>query len=462
MAIYPGLFTGFEKLIFTQWFVLSPETDLCIGLRMEAEVASPMPLIQGQYESSDGPSPPTRLDFVAPSSDEDGLSQRLSREAQMLGRGVGAAFVQTALHPTGKLPELVSSVAIGSALGVVNRLGAEGKFVAACAGGVMLAKAGYDELTGERWSKLASAVKDTWHGGARMERNVAITRDSLGAFLVDTGIGYAAMGASSLVTSRLAAPHSLVKYALRQAENGKGSAALSLQNRFESAAGINQAVGNRLEVITHSQPAQPGSPRGDLVRVVSTADDQILFASMDVEGHGLHAAKKSLSANVALDNALPGSGAKNTSEILGLIDSKLSASDDLSVTAALSRYTPGTHTLETSTASSQAAFLVKHDGTVRPLARADEGLPLGVELYERLPAGNDVVRLDAGDTVVLASDGVFDRFGYGDRMQGFEDFLRNIGPHPERIRQGILQAAEPVNGADDASFIIFRRPEAQS
>ncbi|HNB24461.1 MAG TPA: hypothetical protein PKZ32_18710, partial [Candidatus Melainabacteria bacterium] len=74
--------------------------------------------------------------------------------------------------------------------------------------------------------------------------------------------------------------------------------------------------------------------------------------------------------------------------------------------------------------------------------------------YSFFPRGNDVIRLRKGDTAIMASDGVFDRFGYGDK-KGFEDFLVRTGPDAERIRRGILQAPAPLNGADDASFIVF-------
>src|SRR5471032_1744230 len=82
----------------------------------------------------------------------------LYREADMIGLGVGSAFVDTASHPLGKLPELEASLATGAALGVISRLGAPGKMIAAGVGTAMMAKFGYDELTGNRWSIFGNAL----------------------------------------------------------------------------------------------------------------------------------------------------------------------------------------------------------------------------------------------------------------------------------------------------------------
>lgn len=379
----------------------------------------------------------------------------LYREAEMIGLGVGGAVLETVKNPLPKLPELGASLAIGSGLGIVSRLGAPGKAIAAGIGTAMMFKFGYDELTGNRWSNFGRAVKDTWMSADNMDRNIAVTKNSLGSFVVDTGIGWAGMKGSSLAMSRFAPPRLLVKDAIRRADADGGAALRGLQDRWENANRFQKIAEGKLEVITHSQPAVPGAARGDLVRVASTPDGQLLLTAMDVQGHGVSAAKKAVRVHAAIDETLPKTSNKSGSDILGMIDEKLNYSDELSITAGLMKYDPKKHTLHTATAGSELAFVVRANGAVRQLDAKGEGMLLGSELYSMLPKGNEVIRLRKGDTVIMASDGVFDRFGYGS-AKGFGAFLKRVGPRLQEISRRILDTPPPATGVDDTSFIIFR------
>lgn len=397
-------------------------------------------------------------------NDTDTVSEqthhKLLREVELFGRGVGAAFGQVVSHPTEKLPELVISSAVGAGLGAVSRLGAPGRYVAAGAGLALAARAGYDEITNKHWSGFAHAVKDTWKSGVRMEQNVGLVKDSLGTLMVDAAVGYAAGGVSSYALGKFAPPEKMVGFALNKADHDGGSSILALENRFESGAQVKHVLGADeskfgLEYTQHSQPAVPGEARGDVVRVLKSGED-IVFASMDVEGHGLKAARKALIVHSALTETVPAAQGKHASEMLGLIDSALSSKDELSVTAALAKYNLNTHDVEVATASSQLAFLVRHNREVQWLGGGDEGLALGVDMYGLLPAGNQKVHLDVGDSVIMLSDGVSDRFGFAN-PNAFADFLRRTGANPDTIKKGILRAPVPETGADDTSFLIFGR-----
>lgn len=387
--------------------------------------------------------------------DSTRTSQRLYREAEMLTLGVGGAFAYAIKHPTSKLTEGSLSLATGIGLGVVNHLGTSGKVVAAGIGLAMLAKTTYDEVKDSRWSKFGGAVKDAWSSGANREADIATTKNSLGSFAVDTAIGAAGMGLGGALTDAYAPRESLIKPALARADRDGGAALLSLQNRFEKPSSFQMLAAGKGDLITHTEPAVPGSPRGDLVRVDTTPEGKLLMAAMDVEGHGLSAAKKAITVHGAMDKVLPDTNGKSASEILGMIDNKLSSKDELSITAALATYDPKTRTLQTARASSELAYVVRADGTVQPLD-SEGGLALGTELYNLIPQGNHITTLNKGDTVVMASDGVFDRFGYGNEGKGFVDFLKSTGPNPEAIRRGIIAKGAPVEGADDTSFIVFR------
>ncbi|MBA3994089.1 MAG: hypothetical protein C0469_11230 [Cyanobacteria bacterium DS2.3.42] len=126
----------------------------------------------------------------------------IGRETKMIGLGVGEAVVDTIKHPVDKLPELATAFATGSALGALSKAGAPGRLIAGGIGLAMVVKLGYDEITGNRWSNFGYAVADTWRSGENMDRNIAATRDSLGSFVVDMGIGYAGMKAGGMAVSR--------------------------------------------------------------------------------------------------------------------------------------------------------------------------------------------------------------------------------------------------------------------
>ncbi len=126
----------------------------------------------------------------------------LGRETKMIGLGVGEAIVDTVKHPIDKLPELGTAFATGSLLGAISKAGAPGRLIAGGIGLAMAVKLGYDEITGNRWSNFGHAVADTWRSGENMDRNIAATRDSLGSFVVDMGVGYAGMKTGALAVSR--------------------------------------------------------------------------------------------------------------------------------------------------------------------------------------------------------------------------------------------------------------------
>lgn len=358
---------------------------------------------------------------------------------------MSAAVVQAALHPGEKLAELGASAAVGAGLGALSHMGM-GRYAAAGIGAAMTIKMGYDELTGNRWTKFAGAVKDTWHGAgpnnAQMQRNIEITRDSLGSFLVDTGIGFAAGG--------------LTRAGLPFAER---KSLVHSQHKLEDPELFKRQAFGKLEVVAHTEPERKGMPSGDLIKVATTPDDKLLFFSMDVEGHGINAAKKSLQVHGIIDQVLPESAAKSPSDLLGMIDKRLNSRDELSVTAAVAKYDPQTHTLETAKASSHSAYKIDGAGKAHLLGDAEGGLALGSDIYSLAPAGTQTVHLGEHEVVVLASDGVFDRFGYGNKTKGFQQFLEQTGPNPAAIKEGILKMGQPENGADDASFLIFSRPQ---
>lgn len=413
----------------------------------------------------------TDLSLTADIAKEDPLVQAghsLNREAQMLLSGIGGAALDTVTHPIDKLPELGLSLGTGAALGAMSRLGASGRVIAGGVAGAMMLKFAYDEYNGNRWSNFGSALKDNWLSADNLDRNTEITRNSLGSFLVDSGIAWAGMALGSFATARYAPPSILLKDAFKRANTDGGAAIVSLQNRFENPSLFQSNVDGKLELAAHSWPAVAGEPRGDLIKVASTPDGKILLTAMDVQGHGLNAGKKSAQLHSIIDSVIPETSNMQANDILSKIDSKLSVNNELNVTAGLMTYDPLTHELQTATASGELAYLIKADGAVQRLDAKVGGMSLGLDWYKDTPRGNEVIHLGKGDTVIMASDGVFDRFAGGNwgglpestlSLRGFKTFLERMGPDPQAISDGILNSLPPKTGVDDASFVVFRRPK---
>lgn len=381
----------------------------------------------------------------------------LGREAKLIGYGVGAAVSETIANPADKAPELVLSATTGAVLGAINRLGTPGKVVTAGAGGAMLLKLGYDEWTGNRWNTFGKAVVDTWHSEKNLASNIAASKDSLGNFIVDMGVGAAGMKIAGAATSRFTPPNRTLAYAIRRADRDNGMALLKLQDRWEDPARFKQAIDNKLELTAHSQPAVPGEARGDLIRVLRGPDGRIQLYSMDSFDHGVESAKFAGTLHSAIDDVVPRTGSRSASQIFRLIDNRLGKTET-AATGALSIYNPLTHELQTATAGSQFAYVIRAGGKVEQLDKKIGGYILGQKSYSNVPRGTGVTRLESGDTVVMASDGAFERFRVdGGSVNGFERFLQKMGPNPGKIKQGILKAAPPDTGVDDTSFVIFRR-----
>lgn len=235
---------------------------------------------------------------------------------------------------------------------------------------------------------------------------------------------------------------------------------LNFQRRTENPFKLQAQAGEDLTIVSHSKAALPGHASGDLVKVAKTDSGKIVLTAMDVEGHGLTAAKKSVSLHRVLNKALSQADHKSASEVLAAVDKGIGSNDDLSVTAALAIYNPVNHQVQIATASSELAFVVRASGQVQQLDAKVGGFALGNSLYPILPHGHQSINLGPKDLVVMASDGAFDRFGYGN-VNAFRSFLKQVGPRAENIKQAILNKAVPQTGADDTSFIIFGRPQSQ-
>jgi serine phosphatase RsbU (regulator of sigma subunit) len=91
------------------------------------------------------------------------------------------------------------------------------------------------------------------------------------------------------------------------------------------------------------------------------------------------------------------------------------------------------------------------------------GMPLGVDLSSDFPASPEVV-LEAGDLVVLLTDGIVETHSREGNFFGCERLLASVHQHqecsPEEILDALFQAvtdhAQGAEQADDATAVIIK------
>ncbi len=128
---------------------------------------------------------------------EEGVVSKILRETQMVGRGVGGAFLDTANNPLEKAPELALAGGMGVGLKALQKAGAKGQVIASVVGLGMAGKMAYDEYMGNRWSTFGAALNDNWQSSVNFDKNVIATKESIGALAVDSSVsmlGFKAAG----------------------------------------------------------------------------------------------------------------------------------------------------------------------------------------------------------------------------------------------------------------------------
>lgn len=116
---------------------------------------------------------------------------------------------------------------------------------------------------------------------------------------------------------------------------------------------------------------------------------------------------------------------------------------------------------------------VSNAGCIAPLIRRVDGqlewlehgdLPLGIDLPGIMPRSEVEVLLEAGDLVILTSDGVVEARNCESELFGFERLEQLVATGPahsaaallSHMRRGLLKFAEGVEAHDDISIIILR------
>jgi len=200
---------------------------------------------------------------------------------------------------------------------------------------------------------------------------------------------------------------------------------------------------------------------GDYYDVMQRPEGRYLLAVADVSGKGLPAALMMSNFQAALR------ARSDTVTDLGHLVSGLN--DQLSrsyltnkyVTFFAAEYLPEDRTLLYTNAGHNPAFLVRGSGEIVRLAVG--GLPLG--LFAGTGYEQDTCRLEAGDLLVIYSDGVTEAVDQAEEEFGegrLEEILRESHNHParevlDRIDEAVGRFAGEVARPDDLTLVVARQ-----
>jgi serine phosphatase RsbU (regulator of sigma subunit) len=198
-----------------------------------------------------------------------------------------------------------------------------------------------------------------------------------------------------------------------------------------------------------SHPAEQTG--GDYFDYIPLPDGAVGVAVGDVCGHGfgpslLMATTRAYLRALALTNARVG-------DILAMANRALAADVDEGrfVTLFMARLDPATRTLVYANAGHPPGYILANDGSVRAVL-GSTGIPLGV-MDEATYSEASAITLEAGDHVLLLTDGIFEATGKGGSAFGTERAIEVVRAHrgepAGRIVEALHQAVRDFAGTDD-------------
>ncbi|MBA2321070.1 MAG: fused response regulator/phosphatase [Deltaproteobacteria bacterium] len=214
------------------------------------------------------------------------------------------------------------------------------------------------------------------------------------------------------------------------------------------------------ELAAVSRPADDTS--GDVYDVIARPDGGLIVLVADATGHGIGPALSATQLRSMVRMALR-LGA-SIDRIVAEADRQLAADlpPDRFVTAFLGELDPIAHTLEY-IAPGQGPLLHWHAGPAWAEWRNASGPPFGVAVmpFERPPP----MKLEVGDIIVLATDGVFERTNAAGALfgeSGVESVLRQAGESSAQAIGQLLQTRTDQYAGmrppeDDATIVILKR-----
>jgi len=203
---------------------------------------------------------------------------------------------------------------------------------------------------------------------------------------------------------------------------------------------------------------------GDYYDFVVGADGRLILVIADVAGHGMPAAllmavTRTLIRNLAASGMSPAEIAVHTNA--SLLDN---GTVGMFVTLVICVYDPKTGELNYTNAGHPRPLVLRQGGKLQATAGSTAPL-LGAYAFEKEQCTQDTIRLEAGDTLVLYTDGIPEARPHVDAEEfGDERFHRVLEKEAGRplaeICQGVVAAVQDYQRgplADDLTILLVRR-----
>ncbi|MDD5562514.1 MAG: SpoIIE family protein phosphatase [Thermoanaerobaculaceae bacterium] len=217
-----------------------------------------------------------------------------------------------------------------------------------------------------------------------------------------------------------------------------------------------------LEIAAHCRPVTQVGGDGFLQRRL--AGGTLLLGVVDLTGHGI-AVALALAALYARLDALA-DAVETPARLLQLVNDQLTQGEFnwyTMATAVIAFADPDSGRFTVATAAHPRAFVRRAGGRIDVLEAS--GLPLGVRAGEQYPLQEG--RLEAGDLLVLHSDGISEATGHGSDLFGVDGLHRALEPgfaSASAALAAVLDSVAAFTGGapaiDDQTIMIVRKAEA--
>jgi len=253
----------------------------------------------------------------------------------------------------------------------------------------------------------------------------------------------------------------------------KVAAAAAERQRMESELGIARDI--QMQILPRILPPLPPRERYDLEAVIEPArevggdfydyfpvdENRLCFVIADVSGKGVPAALFMAVSMTLLKSAARGGLAPD--RILSMVNDDLSRDNEANmfVTAICGILDTADGTLVYANAGHNPPLVVKGTGEVAPVKTAN-GLALGV--LEGAPYRCESLRLEAGDSILLYTDGVTEAMDAAEELFGDERLQRTLesaaGAPPDGMTAAVLSRvrdfAAGAPQSDDITILALR------
>jgi hypothetical protein len=141
---------------------------------------------------TDIPQGPKPGDVLKHNPLDETFATKLSREAFVIGGGVGQSFFYGIANLPDHMPQIASSIVMGGTLAAMTKAGKLGAAASLVIGTYFASRFVLDTFHDHRrWSKFSEAVQDTWKSDENTWRNLHVVRNTVGNYAFDTSISMA-------------------------------------------------------------------------------------------------------------------------------------------------------------------------------------------------------------------------------------------------------------------------------